>query len=456
MGIFGAMLTAVTGLKAQSFALENISGNIANSRTTGYKRIDTAFVDLIPDTPAFREQSASVLARSQNTVLLQGDLTTTQIGTNMAINGDGLFVVQERLGFVGGAPVFGGLDLYTRRGDFEIDKDGYLVNGAGYYLLGLAMDPITGAQKGSKPDVVRISQDNLPAKRTTLVESRANLPSYPQTNNATATVAGSELISPASFSVDPRVGGAGYVAGGDVTAFLNQSVAAGAVTVYNDVGAPINVQMRWAKVQNVAGGGDVWNLFYQENAAATGATPAWRNMGSNFTFNSSGQLASSTAVTLPTLTVGGASIGPITFDFSSSGLTQFADADGQVQINSVQQDGYTSGVLEGVKVGEAGRINGSYSNGQVVALAQVVVASFNGDNSLKRRDGGVFEQTLESGAPILQQAGREVVGGTVENSNSDISEEFSKMIVTQQAYSANTRVISTSQQMLQDVLNIIR
>jgi len=85
-----------------------------------------------------------------------------------------------------------------------------------------------------------------------------------------------------------------------------------------------------------------------------------------------------------------------------------------------------------------------------------VLANFNGDNALKRRDGGVFEQTLESGAPILTQAGRGVIGGSIENSNSDISEEFSKMIVTQQAYSANTRVISTSQQMLQDVLNVIR
>lgn len=456
MGIFGAMLTAVTGLKAQSFALENISGNIANSRTTGYKRIDTSFVDLIPDTPAHREQAASVLANGRNTVLLQGDLTTTQIGTNMAINGDGMFVVQERTSFAGGQPVFGGLDLYTRRGDFEIDKDGFLVNGAGYYLKGLAMDPITGALVGSRPDVVRVSQDNLPAKRTAAIEYRANLPAYPQTNSAITSIAGSELLNPASFSVDPRVGGAGYVSANDASAFINQTISAGAVTIYNDVGAPVNVQLRWAKTQNVAGGGDAWNMFYQENASATGAAPAWRNMGTTFTFNTSGQLTSASTLSLPAITVNGTSVGPVTMDFSSAGLTQFADADGQVQINSVRQDGYPSGVLEGVKVGEAGRLNGSYSNGQVVGLAQVVIASFNGDNNLKRRDGGVFEQTLESGAPIIEQAGREVVGGTVENSNSDISEEFSKMIVTQQAYSANTRVISTSQQMLQDVLNIIR
>ena len=143
-------------------------------------------------------------------------------------------------------------------------------------------------------------------------------------------------------------------------------------------------------------------------------------------------------------------------DFSASGLTQFADAAGQVQVNAIAQDGYTSGILEGIKVADGGRIVGSYSNGQVVGLAQVMLADFNGDNGLKRKDGGAFEETMESGAPILSEAGRSLVGGALEGSNSDISEEFSKMIVTQQAYSANTRVISTSQQMLQDVLNIIR
>lgn len=456
MGIFGAMLTAVTGLKAQGFALENISGNIANSRTTGFKRVDTNFVDLIPESPLRREQGASVLALGRNTVMQQGDLSTTQIGTNMAINGEGMFVVQERTSYAGGLPVFGGVDLYTRRGDFEIDKDGYLVNGAGYYLKGLAMDPDTGAVIGSKPDVVRVSNDNLPAKRTAIIEYRANLPSYPQTNDADSTVANSELLTASGFSVDPRVGGAGYVAASDVSSFIDKSISAGAVTIYNDVGAPVNVQMRWAKTQNAAGGGDTWNLFYQEDSTATGAAPAWRNMGSDFTFNSDGQLTSASSLSIPSITVNNSSVGPVTLDFSAAGLTQFADANGQVQINAVRQDGYASGVLESVRVGDSGRIIGTFSNGQVVGLAQVVVAAFNGDNSLKRRDGGVYEQTLESGEPILQQMGREIVGSAVENSNSDISEEFSKMIVTQQAYSANTRVISTSQQMLQDVLNIIR
>jgi flagellar hook protein FlgE len=450
------MLTAVTGIRAQGFALENISGNIANSRTVGYKRTDTDFVDLIPDADLNREQAASVLAHSRNTVTLQGDLTTSQIGTNMAINGNGLFIVQERTGLQGTSPVFGGSNYYTRRGDFEIDKDGYLVNGAGYYLTGIGLDPITGATVGSAPGVIKISNDNLAARATTAVQYRANLPSYPVTTASSSSVAGSELLTGTGMSADPTTAGAGTVSANDAALFLDRTIPAGAVTVYNSVGAPVNVQMRWGKVQNASGGGDVWNLFYQENASATGAATMWRNVGQAFTFSSTGSLSSATTASIPATTINGVSTGAMTLDFGSGGLTQFADANGQVQVNTINQDGYTSGSLDGVRVGENGRIIGSYSNGQVIGLAQVMIADFNGDDFLKRRDGGAFEETMESGSPVVTQGGRAIVGGVIENSNTDISEEFSKMIVTQQAYSANTRVISTSQEMLRDVMNIIR
>src|SRR5215210_1242093 len=130
MGILGAMTTAVSGLRAQSYALENISGNIANSQTTGFKRVDTAFVDLIPDLPKGQELAGSVTGFSRLTNTIAGDIKSTRISTNMVLSGEGYFMVAESTGYADNRPIFAGGDLFTRRGDFAVDKDGYLVNGA--------------------------------------------------------------------------------------------------------------------------------------------------------------------------------------------------------------------------------------------------------------------------------------------------------------------------------------
>src|SRR6266851_2462908 len=144
MGIFDALNTAVAGLSAQSFALQNISGNIANSQTTAFKGTDTLFQNLLSNQAApSHETSGSVLATSASTITVQGNIQSTSIGTNMAVNGDGFFVVQKPTGFVGGVPSFNGVNLYTRRGDFQV-QDGFLVNGAGYYLMGVPIDAKTG------------------------------------------------------------------------------------------------------------------------------------------------------------------------------------------------------------------------------------------------------------------------------------------------------------------------
>lgn len=572
MGIFGALTTAVSGLRAQSYSLENISGNIANSQTTGFKRVDTSFVDLIPDAPFKHEVSGSVSALSRLTNTIQGDLQSTGVPTHMALNGEGYFVVQQRSGYNNNKPIFGGVDFYTRRGDFSLDKDGYLVNGAGYYIKGSSIDPVSGETKGAGSGVIQVSSEPLPARQTSLITYRANLPSRPATSNASSGKYGAELLAappgapappapafPAGY--DPRIvslpapAGSGFVVGSDQSRFTSQSISGGSITVYNAVGAPIDVQLRWAKVQgdtlpakttggtsfpappaaasvtgnltinsttfpfagtedanavrdainaqsavtNVTASLDAgnrlvltandsatsitvsgtaaasaglaagtsspsaatetWNLFYLKNSRAVGNQPAWQNVGVPIQFNSSGQMTSPAAppeINVAGLTVDGATIGNVKIDFGNNGLTQYASASGLAQASTIQQDGYPSGTLDSVSVTADGRISGNYSNGRVVPVAQVSVAQFNADNALKRLDGGVYEQTLESGLPIIGLNGATVIGANLEGSNTDIAEEFSKMIVTQQAYSANTKVVSTSQQMLSDVLNMIR
>ena len=144
MGIFGALTTSVAGLRAQSYALENISGNIANSQTTAFKRIDTSFIDLIPDTGVTNQLAGSVATASRQTNTVSGDIQNASVATYMAISGDGYFQVQSKIGESDRTQIFSGADVYTRRGDFLMDKQGYLVNGAGYYLKAIPIDAATG------------------------------------------------------------------------------------------------------------------------------------------------------------------------------------------------------------------------------------------------------------------------------------------------------------------------
>jgi flagellar hook protein FlgE len=669
MGIFGALTTAVTGMQAQAFALENISGNIANSQTTAYKRTDTSFEDLIQDNIPSQQKAGNVAASSRSTNTVQGDVQSASVSTFMAINGQGFFVVQKPDTFADNRPTFAGVDQYTRRGDFQVDQNGYLVNGAGYYLEGIPIDATTGNLSGSVPQVLQFQNGFIPAQATTEIDYRANLASYPQTVDHDTSVPGSELLNPSNFSSNPingvlanakvigsgvsilpdaqailtgskslttpvlssaggtlvinnqsitinpgdnaaavladinapavvaltgvtatldggatgklvltsadastnvaignastfsvltelglsvgttnatnlltqnvagtgqtlslKIGsnaqldilfGAGNVvtladlsaalsgiAGGtasvdtvgnitvtagntsdsivvsgdataskfgihtstalpsngtvrgqDVTAFLNESVSGGAITAYDVSGSAVNVQLRWAKVDSSSLGGahtDTWNLFYQTDANATGTNPAWVNAGADYTFGANGQLNPPVnAITMSNVTVNGVSLGDIRLVHNTNGITQFADSNGNVQVNMLQQNGFAAGQLQSISVSDKGRIAGTYSNGRTIDLAEITLANFSGANMLKRGDGGAFTATAESGSPTYGGSGN-IVGSSLEGSNTDIADEFTKLIVTQQAYSANTKVITTTNQMVQDLLNMLR
>ncbi|MDB5505436.1 MAG: flagellar hook protein FlgE [Devosia sp.] len=461
MGIYGALSTAVTGLRAQSFALENISGNIANSQTTGYKRVETDFVDLIPDAPTKRQVSGAVLAQSRSTNTIGGDIKTASTETFMAVNGSGFFVVEPKIGQADGQAQFAGTNFYTRRGDFDLDKSGFLVNGAGNYLKGLPIDKQTGNVSGSVPEVIKLSNGFLPASPTTRVQYQLNLPQKPQNPGAEAGVVGSELLVPANYANNPTTGtaGNGFVRASDSDLFLENSIAGGAVTVYSPNGSPASVQLRWAKIaSSESGGTDTWNMFYLQNSAATGTAPMWRNAdpATDYTFGADGSPTPAVAsTTIAGMTVNGVNVGDITVDFGTKGLTQFADADGSATAE-LKQNGFGAGEYMSVVVNENGRIAATYTNGQQVEIAQVVTANFNGAEQLKRMDGGLFAATSESGEPIFNATGDGVLGAALESSNTDISEEFTKLIVTQQAYAAGTRIVSTADQMMQEALNMVR
>ena len=599
MGIFDALNTSVGGLQAQSFALQNISGNIANASTVGYKGIDTSFEDLIPDATTPNKQVAGgVTAFAQATITTQGTVSTSTVATNMAINGDGFFSVQKPTSITDNVPVFEGVTDYTRRGDFQVNANGNLVNGAGYYLMGITVDPKTGNPTGNVPQVLQFQNNFIPAQATTAIQYAANLPTQPKTpassSAAANTITAAGGLNPSDFASNPlpigsssyldntvtgaavtnkagvaitsatllsgatgsdslstnfavgdtisvdgttftfvasgatgnqinvtdsvgtllnKIGsvtgvtptisssgaitlhtgtaqnlsitssaaafttasigfnspvtqsrttsaGTGVVIGNDITNFTNESVSGGAVTTYNAAGTPVNLQLRWAKIDSAslgAGHQDVWNLFYQTSTTATGTQNAWVNTGTNFTFATDGSLSSPTgsAINIPNVSVNGLTLGNLTVNIATGGLTQFASSSGAATVNGISQNGFAAGQLQSVAVNNSGLVVGTFSNGQNIDLAQVTLSHFNGTNYLKALDGGAYEVTDLSGPAILGASGT-IQGSSREGSNTDIADEFTKLIVTQQAYSANTKVITTANSMVQDLLNVIR
>jgi flagellar hook protein FlgE len=557
MGLFDAMTTSVSGLQAQAYAMQNISGNIANAQTTAYKNIGTSFEDLVPDNIPSQQVAGGVLASSSSTNTVQGAIQSATVGTDMAINGDGFFVVQKVVSFSANTPIFNGVNLYTRRGDFQKNAQGYLVNGAGYYLVGIPISPTTGNPVGNIPVPLQFQNNFLPASPTTTLQYGLNLPTYPKTASAVPTTPGSELLAPANFSVNPAftsrvVGtvanltaassfpvvagrtitisdgigtatvtsagavtvqniltavnsagikvtaflnstgqiqlestgansiiiggtatapeltqfgqtagttapGTGTVVANDVTTLVNESIDGGAVTAFSANGNPANIQFRWAKVDSSTyGAQDTWNLFYQTNSNATGAQVAWQNVGTNFVFNAAGQLNPPiTNLALNGVTINGISLGNIQLQSTTGGITQFASTSGLTTVNNLQQNGYAAGALQSVAVTNKGTISGAFTNGQTVDLSQITLVHFNGPNGLKALDGGAYQATSDSGA-ALQGATGQILGQSLEGSNTDIATEFTKLIVTQQAYSANTKVITTANTMSQDLLNILR
>ena len=444
MGIFDALTTAVSGLQAQSFALQNISGNIANSQTVGYKETDTAFDALVSQAALGQQTSGGVFASSVASNGVQGTIQNETVATDMAINGQGYFVVTQPTGSSGTSPQFSGVNDYTRRGDFQMDSNGYMVNGAGYYLMGIPVNPATGAPTASSPQVLQFNNDFLPAQATTGINYAANLPSAPTTG----------VLTPGSYHADPTIAGTGTVEGQDATTFTNQSLDGGSITAYDSLGNPVNVQLRWAETATSATG-NTWQLFYQTNSNATGTQVAWQNTGTAFTFNASGQLTSPTAssLTLTGLAVNGDTVGDVTLNYGSN-LSQYASTTGSVQVTSLTQNGFGAGSMQSLSVA-GGQIVGSFSNGQTVALANVTVATFNGQDSLQPLNGEAFAATPESGNPNFGGTGT-VVGSSLEASNVDIATQFSQLIVAQQAYSANARVMTTADQMIQSLLTVIQ
>ena len=200
-----------------------------------------------------------------------------------------------------------------------------------------------------------------------------------------------------------------------------------------------------------------WQLFYQSNSSATGTQAAWQNVGQTFTFNANGELTPPvTSLTLQNLTVNGDSLGNVQMNFGSSGLTQFANSSGTAQVSQLAAERFAAGQLESIAVDSKNQITGTFSNGQTIPLAR----DHAGDVQRPGFAAGAQRRRLcaDRRIPVRRSTARpaSIVGSSLESSNVDISTQFSNLIVAQQAYSANARVMTTANQMIQSLLQVIQ
>jgi flagellar hook protein FlgE len=443
MSLFSAINTAISGLTAQSSAFGNISEDVANSQTVGFKRVDTNFVDYLTTSTATQHEPGAVVARPDYINNIQGAITQTDNPLGMAVAGQGFFAVSQATGQVNNAPTFNPQQYYTRAGDFTMNSTGYLVNSAGQFLNGWSVDPTTNIVNQNALVPIQVNQSTYNPVATSNVTLSANLPATPTSGTATA-------ASPLSSQI----------------------------TVYDALGTAHAVTLNWS--QNAS---NDWNVQVSVPDSTTGTTDAGTAdvqfgsvSGNTVPEGTIGQVAAS-ASNPGTMTTGGYVAGnaatlQFTTDFGSgsqtiqlnlgnyggtTGVTQYAGT--AYSLLGLTQDGVPPGSFSGVTTQANGDVTVNYNNGQTRTIAQIPLVTFNNPNALQGQNGQSFTSTQGSGTPLAEAVGTNGAGnlvtGSVEGSNVDIATEFSHLIVAQQAYSSNAKVVTTASQMLQTTLTMV-
>jgi flagellar hook protein FlgE len=443
MSLFGAINTAISGLTAQSSAFGNISEDVANSQTVGFKRVDTSFIDYLTTSTATTNEPGAVVAKPEYVNNVQGSVTQTDNPLGMAIAGQGFFAVSQPTGQTNGVPTFNPQQFYTRAGDFSMNNSGYLVNSAGQYLNGWAVNSSTGVADQNALVPIQVSQSTYNPVATTNVTLAANLPATPTAGTGTA-------AAPLSSQI----------------------------TVYDSLGTAHTVNLNWS--QNAA---NDWNVQVSVPDSTTGTTDVGTAdvqfgalSGNTVPEGTIGQVAV-TAADPGTMTTAGYVTGqPATLQFTTNfgsgtqsiqlnlgnyggtaGVTQYAGS--AYSLLGLTQNGVPPGSFSGVTTQANGNVVVNYNNGQTRTIAQVPLVTFNAPNALQSQNGQSFTATPGSGSPLAEAASTNGAGnlvtGSVEGSNVDIATEFSNLIVAQQSYSANAKVVTTANQMLQATLQMV-
>ncbi len=444
MSLLGAMNTAISGLTAQSKALGHVSDNVANSQTVGFKRIDTNFVNYLTRSNSRISMPGSVEARPDYTNSLQGAVQQSENPLAMAIAGQGFFAVAQARGSATTGVTFDPQQYYTRAGDFRMDRDGYLVNGQSNFLQGWSVDA-TGTLDRTRIEPLRVSDLVYNPVATGQIDLSANLP--------------------ANMAPVPPLPTAAQIAAATVS---------GQIQIYDALGQEQQVQLDWTKLSTtqwrltVTMPGDISGLTrdvlvnFGNGITAPAGTIASFAPGPNGNLAGSVLTANGDPATIALTADFGQGPQPLTLNIGARGeargITQFAGT--EYTVRNLAQNGVPLGSYAGVSLRENGDLAVSYDNGQSRVVARVPIVAFNDPDKLQRQDGQAFSRTTESGEARIVDAATsgagKLVTSSLERSNVDIASEFSKLILAQRAYTANTRIVTTSDEMLQDTLNMRR
>jgi flagellar hook protein FlgE len=425
MSIYGALLTGVAGLQAQSSALSVSSANIANVDTVGYKADDANFETVLSSTVGGTAGQTAVSEYNTQNVGQQGLLQTATSPTDLAISGNGFFVTST-------SPTSTNTQNYTRAGNFAADADGNLVNGSGNYLLGYPVNA-SGAATSSSLTPINIANLSGQASESSAISIQANLQS--------------------SSTVDSTYS-PGDMAKGKVTADFTRTI-----NVYDSQGGSQPLSFSFVET-----GANKWAYEVSYEGSGSNITGSNPIATGTMTFNTDGTLANANSPTVPatgTISVSipwsaasGLSAQTLSVDMgtvgASNGITQF---DSPSTLSGSTVNGALFGSLTGVSVNTNGYVSAQYSNGLTQMIYQIPLATFSNPNGLTPISGSAYSASQNSGVATLNAPNTDGTGtiesSQLESSNVDIDTEFSNLITTQNAYSAAARIVTTANQMLQ-------
>lgn len=406
----------LSGLNAAAKNLDVIGNNVSNASTVGFKSSQAIFADVYASTLS----GASGVQVGIGTKLAavaqqftQGNITTTNNPLDTAINGNGFFRVSNN-----------GTIFYTRNGQFQLDKSGYIVTPQGYNVTGYSATSSGAIVTGTLANI-QLSTSDLAPNATTSATVAVNLDSRASTISS-------------AFN---------YTNAATYTSSTSLSL-------YDSLGNQQTFSMYYVKASS-----NTWNV-YATLTNASGSTIDLSSGGSTalttLSFTSGGAISSggtaSQAITAAQLGTGAA---PLSVAFNFGGSTQFGSPFG---VNAVTQDGFTSGRLTGFGIGSDGIIKARYTNGQSINRAQIVLTNFNNAQGLQPQGNNIFAETSTSGAPLTGAPATSNLGvlqsSSVEDSNVDLTAELVAMITAQRSYQANAQTIKTQDQVLQTLVNL--